>query len=324
MKPMLGVIMALFLALYPTQIAAHENMPLVVSLRELRAGTFTLGLRAAGNIEESRRPGLSLPPPCTIKAQGPNAMLYQCPIGTPPRHITLNWTSEAPPSALVFRSQFIGQAERVITEAPGATSLRIQPRETFGGVILSYLALGTAHIWGGMDHMLFLLCLVLIARGFKRICLTVTGFTLGHALTISLASLQLVRVNGAVTEALIALSIVFAAAELVRGRQDTLFRRFPALVAAGFGTLHGLGFAGALAKIGLAQSYLITSLIGFNLGVELGQIAIVLLIYLGMRIAPKVQLSRARLNPPKLRMAALYFIGSVAGYWFWARGLAII
>ena len=143
-------------------------------------------------------------------------------------------------------------------------------------VACSYLVLGVEHILGGVDHLLFVLALLLIVRGGKRIFITITAFTLAHSITLVSANLGWVRVPGPPVEAMIALSIVFVAAEVVHGLRGKpgLTARAPWVVAFSFGLLHGFGFAGALAEVGLPQKAIPVALLMFNVGVEIGQLHI--------------------------------------------------
>jgi len=198
----------------------------------------------------------------------------------------------------------------LVTASPGAFE-----------VVRTYTALGIEHILTGFDHLLFVLALVLLVRGVRRLIATITAFTLAHSLTLVAATLGWMQVAGPPVEAAIALSIVFVAAEIVRSRQGRagLTERYPWVVAFVFGLLHGLGFASALAEVGLPQAAVATTLLFFNVGVELGQlifIAAVLSViaagrWLGRRSgAPK---------PPWLWRIPPYVIGGSASYWMLER-----
>ena len=144
-------------------------------------------------------------------------------------------------------------------------------------VARTYTVLGIEHILSGVDHLLFVLALVMLVRGTRRLVATITAFTLAHSLTLAAASLGFVSVPGPPVEATIALSIMFVAAEIVRARQGRpgLTQRYPWLVAFSFGLLHGLGFAGALAEVGLPPLSIPLALLFFNVGVEIGQLLFV-------------------------------------------------
>lgn len=175
-----------------------------------------------------------------------------------------------------------GEPEEVAFLDPSNDSYVVGSPAPEPPVFRRYAQLGVEHLALGFDHLLFLLALLLIvfdprvARDHPRRTLlwTITGFTAGHAVTLSLAILGGVTLPSAPTEVCIALSIVFLAAELIRARRTLVFRR-PWLVAAGFGLLHGLGFAGALLALGVRASDAPEALVAFHVGLELAQLAFV-------------------------------------------------
>lgn len=197
-------------------------------------------------------------------------------------------------------------------------------------LVNDYLAFGFEHILGGYDHLLFVLALLLIVSGKRSIFKTVTAFTVGHSITLALASLGMITLSPAPVEALIALSIAFLAAEAIyihRGRQSLTASR-PWVVAILFGLLHGLGFAGALKEVGLPHGDIPLALLFFNLGIEAGQLAFVLVVLgslaaaqWGMKvIAPQMikgDLSRFALVPA-------YTIGAVGVFWALDRTMQIV
>lgn len=190
-------------------------------------------------------------------------------------------------------------------------------------VLQTYCALGVEHILGGVDHLLFVLGLVLLVRDLRRLLWTVTAFTLAHSITLAAATLGWLDVPSAPVEATIALSIVFLAAELLREPADRsdLAHRYPWLIAFSFGLLHGLGFAGALAEVGLPRGEIPLALFAFNLGVELGQLA-----FVAAALLLGFVLARA-LSPRWLHLAtrvAAYGIGGVAAYWTIERTVAAV
>ncbi|MCT4624175.1 MAG: HupE/UreJ family protein, partial [Schleiferiaceae bacterium] len=183
-------------------------------------------------------------------------------------------------------------------------------------VVKVYTILGVEHILFGFDHLLFVLALVMISKGKWKIVKTVTAFTIAHSITLTLASLGLVFIPGAPVEAVIALSIVFLALEILQLQKGkaTLTSRKPWLVAFSFGLLHGFGFAGALSEIGLPQQAIPWALAFFNIGVELGQLAFVFFI-LGI----SVLVNRIIIVPKWIPKLSAYAIGSVAAYWMIER-----
>ena len=187
--------------------------------------------------------------------------------------------------------------------------------------VKAYLLLGVEHIWTGIDHLLFVLGLLLLVNGFKKLLWTITAFTIAHSITLALAALQWVQLPPAPVEAVIALSIVLLATELLRNhtQQPTITYRYPWLVAFIFGLLHGFGFAGALSETGLPADNIPMALLLFNVGVELGQIAFVAVVWLLIKwVQPKWNNTTLA-----YRRAVPYLIGCVAAYWFIERTVAI-
>jgi hydrogenase/urease accessory protein HupE len=189
-------------------------------------------------------------------------------------------------------------------------------RRGMGEIASAYTALGVEHILGGIDHLLFVIGLLLLVGFHRQLLWTITAFTAAHSLTLASSALGLLVLRPPPVEASIALSIVLVAGEALHRRQ-TLARRWPALIAFLFGLVHGLGFAGALKEIGLPDQHLSVALLTFNLGVEIGQLMTVACCWLIWRLATRwPQLAR-------LRTALLYVIGSSAAYWSWLRIAAI-
>ncbi len=183
-------------------------------------------------------------------------------------------------------------------------------------VIKTYTKLGIEHILLGIDHLLFVLALIIITMGKWKIIKTITAFTLAHSITLSLAALGYVNFPTPPVEAVIALSIVFLAVEIIKNQngQETLTSKKPWLVAFTFGLLHGFGFAGALTNIGLPQLDIPFALAFFNVGVEIGQIAFVLVVLVIIK-----WLSYKKDWPVFLKKIPAYAIGSLAAFWMVER-----
>lgn len=168
-----------------------------------------------------------------------------------------------------------GQAARqaVLNAASPSAQLDRAKPEGLGPVLGRFLHEGIVHIFGGLDHVLFALGLLLRGGRFRQLVKTITAFTLAHSITLSLAATGLVSLPPRLVEPVIALSIVAIAVENLRPHRDD--RDFRPWLAFGFGLIHGFGFAGALEEVGLPRDALLPALGAFNLGVELGQLAIV-------------------------------------------------
>ena len=202
------------------------------------------------------------------------------------------------------------QVEQLLPQRPRFTVAAVT---STAAIAWSYLVLGVEHILGGVDHLLFVLALLLIVSGGKRILVTITAFTLAHSITLVAATLGWVHVPGPPVEAMIALSIVFVAAEIVRGLRGSpgLTARAPWVVAFSFGLLHGLGFAGALAEVGLPQKAIPMALFTFNVGVEIGQLMFVTVALVAGALLRRTAISRPTWAP----YAAPYAIGAIAMFW---------
>lgn len=199
-------------------------------------------------------------------------------------------------------------------------SLAVPPLPRPRDVLRDYARLGVDHILGGPDHLLFVFGLVLLARTWRRVAATVTAFTAGHSVTLSLAALEFVTVPTAPIEMLIAASVLVLAAELAREPdRPTLVRRRPWAMAATFGLLHGLGFAAALAETGLPHGEIPLALLAFNAGIEAGQLAFVLVVLAAGRLVRRVPLR----VPDRARRVPVYAMGTLAAFWWWERTAAL-
>lgn len=217
---------------------------------------------------------------------------------------------------------------------PSSPSVVIPEKPGVLDVIGTYTLLGVEHILIGIDHLLFVLALLLLVADWRRLFWTITAFTLAHSVTLGAATLGWVQVSGAAVEATIALSILFLATELARREANaatvTLLRpaasapglslRQPWIVAFAFGLLHGFGFAGALAEIGLPEQAIPLALLFFNVGVELGQ-----LLFIAGVLALIWCLRRLRAVWPEWTSRAVaYAIGSMAAFWMFERTITAI
>ena len=244
------------------------------------------------------------------------------------RAVTVEGLSATSTDVLVRVESLAGaiQTERL---SPTRTAFVIQATPGAGEVAATYLRLGIEHILFGFDHLLFVLALVILVREWRRVAVTVTAFTIAHSITLAAATLGFVNVPGPPVEATIALSIVLVSVEILNARRGkpSLTARLPWLVAFSFGLLHGFGFAGALAEVGLPQHAIPVALLFFNVGVETGQLvfvaALLSLIWL-LRYAASQLLAAALVKRAfdRLDVTIAYGIGVVAAYWLIERTTA--
>jgi hydrogenase/urease accessory protein HupE len=242
--------------------------------------------------------------------------------------MTYDWVIKAEKSLIGERITIKGLENSILNtlvriELPdgGAVRFRLTPAKPSGivpakpsvfSVIQTYTGLGIEHILGGIDHLLFVLALLLIIEGVGKLLKAITSFTVAHSITLAMASLGFVNLPSPPVEAIIALSIVFVASEILHHahREPGLAERSPWMVAAAFGLLHGFGFAGALKELGLPEGDIPVALFTFNVGVELGQLAFVsVVLAIGWGVA------RFFRWPAWSKPAAAYGIGAMAAYW---------
>jgi hydrogenase/urease accessory protein HupE len=311
---------ALVLALAAPALA-HEVRPAYLVLRELEAERYDASFRVPALAELRLSLHAQLPSVCS--ELGPRAVhatpeafterwTIACSGGLVGREIRIDGLTTTLTEVLV-RIERLDGSTQLVRVFPSAPSFVVAAAPRPAQIARTYTGLGVEHIWLGVDHLLFVLALLLVVRGGRRLVGTVTAFTAAHSLTLAGATLGFVYVPQQPVEAVIALSIVFVAREIARARAGVpgLTARAPWLVAFAFGLLHGFGFAGALHEIGLPEQAIPLALLFFNVGVELGQLAFVAgalaLAALGRRL-----LSRA---PVWLEPLACYGIGSAAAYW---------
>ena len=321
----LGRAAALWLLCFATSLQAHPLAPALLELREQPAGRVEVLWRTS--VSQAGRTAVTPELPCQPLAAAQTTLEDN-------EALVQRWALQCPPTGLAgltlavqglaasritvilrIQPQLGLPRTRLLTaDAPAFT---LPPAATAATVFPEYAALGVEHLLTGLDHLLFVAGLFLLVHGWRQRLLTLTAFTLGHSLTLALAALGWLRLPQAWAELGIAASLLWLAVELAApdARQRSLLARWPALLASGFGLLHGLGFAGALSEIGLPQGELPLALLAFNLGIEAGQIAVVL----ALALLSGLWLRHARSTPKWLMALPIYGLGVAAGLWFWQR-----
>jgi hydrogenase/urease accessory protein HupE len=213
------------------------------------------------------------------------------------------------------------QTRRLVPQSPDFV---LQGAPGMSGVMMTYVPLGIDHILGGIDHLLFVFALLLLITNGWRLLGAITAFTLAHSITMAVATLGLITLPAPPVEAVIALSIMFLASELVlrRDGRERLSEKHPWMVSFSFGLLHGFGFAGALLEIGLPQGDVPLALLSFNIGVELGQLAFVaIVVALGAVLARLAPVLKQRITAPNstAMLTTSYAIGSLSAFWLFER-----
>ena len=202
---------------------------------------------------------------------------------------------------------------QVIRLMPSRTTFVVEASTGRFEVARTYAWLGIEHILLGVDHLLFVLALLILVQGWRRLVATITAFTVAHSITLAAATFGLIKVPQAPVEAVIALSIVFVAVEIIRTRagHESLASKQPWIVAFCFGLLHGLGFAGALREIGLPEQSIPLALLFFNLGVEAGQLLFIAAVLGALRAMQ----GSLRQLPSWAWRVPVYVIGAAASFW---------
>jgi hydrogenase/urease accessory protein HupE len=336
-RPVAAAAIAACLAAVPGAVRAHEVRPGYLSIAERADRRFDVLFKVPATTETRLALEARLPAACREEPSPPRA--WELVGGA----AIERWVVDCGERGLAGGEVAVGGLELTLTDVlvrvewrdgsrfssllrPEATAARVERGAESGVPAAGFLRLGVEHILLGVDHLLFVLCLVLLVDGARRLFLTITAFTLAHSVTLALAALGVVRVPSRPVEATIALSIVFLAVELVRRRRGEagLTARRPWVVAFAFGLLHGLGFAGALSAIGLPEGDIPLALLLFNVGVELGQMAFVAVVLGVLAVARRVA-RRARLAPPAWApLVPAYVVGCVAAAWLLQRVAAML
>ncbi len=321
LRPFFILLALLASALHSPFASAHELRPAFLSITETEEAQYSILWKTPALGEKQ----------LALKANFPTT----CEISNGFRRIEENrfaietWTLTCPQS-LRGQSLNIGGLEKTLTDVlvrtswvdgqnftarltPDKTRLDFTDNQMRGGVVKTYFVLGVQHILGGIDHLLFVLAVMLLVTRGKKLFFAITAFTIGHSVTLALATLDIVRLNPSLVEILIAMSIVLMAYEAARRWRGSsgLTLEYPWLVTFSFGLLHGFGFAGALRAIGLPQTDLPAALLFFNLGVEAGQLLFIaaVLAFLMLPIFKRIWNQKA----PMLTMS--YAIGMVSVFW---------
>jgi hydrogenase/urease accessory protein HupE len=305
------------LVLTAPQARAHRDQMLKLRLREISTGSFDASWERVEGVRDGAAAALILKPffpeHCQVDlprvdcgARGLSGRIGFSGLGNMSVVVTLEvaWLA-GPPATFTFTATTPDR--EVSADRVGS----------FGVLARDYTRLGIAHILSGIDHLLFVLGLLWLVDSLPVLIKTITAFTVAHSITLALATLGGYTLPSRPVESVIALSIALVAVEVVhkRGGKMDFGARFPWLVAFGFGLLHGFGFADALEELRLGAGHQAIALLFFNLGVELGQFAFVLLVLAARKVLarpwPAAQARIAQLLP--------YAMGSLAMYWCFVR-----
>ncbi|MEN7538289.1 HupE/UreJ family protein [Aurantiacibacter flavus] len=328
MRGWLFIWLAVVFAVAPQAVRADDNRPLSLKIEQQDAANFTVTWKLPVNVEPRHMPRVSTDG-CEERGRARTwsdplgywrEEAWHCAQGIEAREIAIVYPLANPNLATIVRVFRAGAGDPqtiLLQPQDGSFAIGTEEEASSGGGFLEFIKLGVEHIWIGIDHLLFVAGLVLIAAKPRRILVTITGFTLAHSVTLALAALDLVRLPIAAIEAVIALSIVFLAVEIVKGPRDTLTWRKPVVVASAFGLLHGFGFAAVLREIGLPQGSLVSSLLAFNIGIEIGQVVFAAGIFALLWLLGRTGERLAGQLP--VQKLAGYAVGCLASMWMIER-----
>ena len=228
---------------------------------------------------------------------------------------------------VLARVEYSNGRTQTVRLTPSQPEFKVMGTAGPAAVVRTYFKLGVEHILLGFDHLLFVLALLFLVEGWRRLVATITAFTMAHSLTLAAATFGWVQVPQAPVEAVIALSIMFVAVEILHRQQGQagIATRKPWIVAFIFGLLHGLGFAGALREVGLPDDAIPLALAFFNVGVEAGQLLFVATVFLLFRLFGQLMnrrgatAERSSLPGAAVSRPASYVIGTLAAFWLIER-----
>ncbi len=322
---MTRIFIAFLLVFQVSAVSAHDGRPVYLELNQISDTEYELAWRIPFTVQPYNLPAIYLEGSCnekkTLSATTGlrGKRLYECVGQDVALQISLHFPQTNPSLSSIVRIQRSGFRPDFLHAGPGMTVIDIPTSINDNSLLSEYGKLGIEHILGGYDHLLFLLCVVWLAFTVRRILLAVTGFTIAHSVTLGLAALGVVTPEIEPTEALIALSIIFVAAELARQNKGSLSWRYPVAVSSVFGLLHGFGFASVLKEIGLPTDDVLMALFAFNLGVEVGQLLFILVLVLLAWTVHKTSAGKFDLTATAFQRLGGYAVGIFATFWFFER-----
>jgi hydrogenase/urease accessory protein HupE len=323
------------LAVFSMPSIADEARPVYVEIIEQQSAEYLLKWKIPPVMPDRQEPAIELShSSCSLAGNSVSGRpaglvgrkLYRCEQANPVFSIQLIYPRSNPAlTSLVVFKPLEGDPVQVFS-GPEKTTIEMPLASSPNDVAKQYTVAGIEHILIGTDHLLFVVCLIMIAGSFKRLLLTVTGFTVAHSITLSLATLNIFRLPTELVELLIALSILLLAVEIIKhrreGEQDSFTWRYPVSVSAVFGLLHGFGFAVVLQELGLPASMKVHALLFFNIGVELGQLAFIVVVL--AVVAAVIRIAIISKYQEQLAEAAVYAIGICSAYWLFERSVFLI
>tara|TARA_B100000214_G_scaffold73916_1_gene49639 strand:+ start:503 stop:1462 length:960 start_codon:yes stop_codon:yes gene_type:complete len=313
--------------LFAIDVAAHRFAPSLLEVTQLSSTTFNATWKTPLQKVSATPIEPRFPASCEITSTSPwvqegtgelKQIQLVCPTGLVGETVSV-WGLGQNQSSALLRITLVDDIFHQAVFTATEPDFVVPEKGSVGRVALDYTSLGAEHIWAGPDHLLFVMGLLLLVGWNRRLIYTVTAFTLGHSVTLAMVTFGLFDYPVSLVEFMIALSIYVLAVELARGSAGALWRQ-PWWLAGGFGLLHGMGFAGALADTGLPQSNVPLALLFFNVGIELGQLVFIALLVLLAAIGRRLIGERTA----AFRPLPVYLLGALSAMWCIERGLEVL
>lgn len=327
---MFRYLLLLMLLLSP-EMFAHKLAPSLLRIQEQSPEVFSVYWKTPIATESNARLAPEMPSSCEalsdpVVVVEQTARIWQWQLRCPQllgQSISITGLAQSATATLVKINWLDGAKVEQLLNA-STSSFVIPAQQSSLQVMLDYVALGGTHISAGLDHLLFVLALILLVRSGKKLLWTITAFTLGHSITLSLVVLGFVSINQDWVELLIALSIFVLALELSQNlgapdKPSLWLSKHSAFIAIAFGLLHGMGFASALKELGLPASDIPLALFSFNVGIELGQIVFIGAVLLLMTLA-RLYLQKTQAMG---RWGSVYAIGGLSAFWSLERVIVV-
>ena len=313
--------------LFAIDVAAHRFAPSLLEVTQLSSTTFSATWKTPLQKVSATPIEPRFPASCEIISTSPwvqegtgelKQIQLVCPTGLVGETVSV-WGLGQNQSSALLRITLVDDIFHQAVFTATEPDFVVPEEGSVGRVALDYTSLGAEHIWAGPDHLLFVMGLLLLVGWNRRLIYTVTAFTLGHSVTLAMVTFGLFDYPVSLVEFMIALSIYVLAVELAQGSAGALWRQ-PWWLAGGFGLLHGMGFAGALADTGLPQSNVPLALLFFNVGIELGQLVFIALLVLLAAIGRRLIGERTA----AFRPLPVYLLGALSAMWCIERGLEVL
>lgn len=323
------IVRALLLLIVVTPAIAHEVRPAFLQIREIEPAIYDVLWKTPAQGDLRLALNVILPADCSDVSQSRATLVRdavverrraRCSGGLLGKRVAIE-NLETSLTDVIVRFEPMAGAPKTLRINGAEPFIVIPERQSTSAVAGTYFWLGVEHILFGFDHLLFVLCLMMLVRQLKPLFIAITSFTIAHSITLAATTFNWVQLASAPVEACIALSIALVAAEILKPRERAsgVLQRLPWVAAFGFGLLHGFGFAAALRDIGMPEDSVPLALLFFNVGVEAGQVlfvgAVAAVMFVIRRYTPRVRGWMWRVPP--------YVAGGLASFWFVERTVKI-